>query len=241
MFDDRFRRLERGLLIRFANRETIDMFRRGNLIVTQWEHSRLSGTIASFLGAASGVSNPPLCGAIALHDWPHFPGTGVADVIEIGHKSIAQQQALLSRLSQPLPLGALTELIVRLHWQRLSQDDAELQDAIDEQRIDSLRQQLGLSLAQMKRIDQWTDLCDMFAFYLSRGDSAEGNCELADPQDQVAWDLSWTVTPTHLDIRGLPLPADCEVSLLAFDADGYPGVLQPSFVRVSCSSSPAVK
>ena len=212
------------------------MFRRGNLIVTQWEHSRLSGTLASFLGAASGVNNPPLFGAIALHDWPHFPGTGVADVIEIGHKSSAQQQELLSRLAQPLPLDPLTELIVRLHWQRLSEDDAELQDAIDGARIETLRRQLGLSRKQMKRFDQWTDLCDMFAFYLSRGDSTEGNCELADPKNQAAWDLSWTITPTHLDVRGLPLPADCEVSLLAFDADSYPDVLQPSFVRISCGS-----
>ena len=48
--------------------------RSDNRIVTQAEHSRLSGAFASLLGRTLNLTVCKLAGAIALHDWPHFSG-----------------------------------------------------------------------------------------------------------------------------------------------------------------------
>ena len=212
------------------------MFRRSNnLIVTQWEHSHLSGRLAALLGKAAGVCNPELFGAIALHDWPHFAMTGLTDEIVIGDKTVQQQRELLGRLAQPLPLEPYTELIVRLHWSRLSQGDPDLCEVLDQQRLETLRQQLGFSHAQLERLDRWTDLCDTLAFYLSRGESATGSDELPDPdRDRSNWDLHWVVSPDSLEVRGLPRPYRSEIMLLTFQSEGYPEQLKPAVLDIAC-------
>ena len=83
------------------------MFRRkDNLVVTQVEHSRLSAELAILIGTSIGFEDRRLFGAIALHDWPHFPGPHVVDTIEIGTKTRDQQLELIGRLQDEMPLDA---------------------------------------------------------------------------------------------------------------------------------------
>ena len=217
------------------------MFLRSDgLVVTQWEHSRLSGRLAMLMSEAAGVACPFLCGAIALHDWPHFADGALADRIAIGRKTSEQQRELTMRLAQPLPLDAFTELIVRLHWKRLSEQDPDSGATVEASRIAELRRQLRISHREADRFDQWTDLCDTLGFHLSRADCAEGSCTLPNPiAESGGWELSWSVSRDSLRVRGLPSPGKHAISLLAFASDGYPQALQSHFLHLRGSFTSA--
>lgn len=207
--------------------------RRDQLVVTQFEHSRLSGQLAVLLGQALRYENPELCGAIALHDWPHFSNAWLADTIAVGAKTDAQQRELVQRLRGDLGLDAYTELIVRMHWRRLSGAEHEDWDAVSESRIADLLAKLSLDRDTAEMLDEWTDACDALSFYLSRGDEAEGELCLATPEPH-RYRLRWQTESRSLLVRGVREPMECVVPLLAFGAAGYPDVLVPVMGRISC-------
>lgn len=216
------------------------MFRRANQqIVTQWEHSRLSGEIGMLLGAAADYDDPELFGAIALHDWPHFQDDPLTDEIEIGTKTDQQQEMLIRRLGDPLPIAPLAELLTLMHWRRLGAHDTVIQEVIRPARIASLRQDLGLAETTAGRMDTWTSLCDGLAFYLSRGEAADGTSLLLHPREEaIDWNLDWQVAPDTVRIQGLPYRVHRELSLLVFAAEGYPTALQPRFVSIAATAEP---
>jgi|GEM_PF-5169441 len=227
------------------------MFRRkDNLIVTQAEHSHLSGQIAFLLGRVLGLDVARLAAAIALHDWPHFAGSH-ADTIEIGAKSEAQQRALVDRLSGELPVNEFTELVIRLHWQRLTEEsDVELRSQFNQERIEQLRQNMGLDTEGAHRIDRWTDTCDALAFYLSRGSESAGKDVLPDLAGEQSWSFHWATTSDSLSIHQIRVgradsvvhrdealdvqPFESELFLLAYAADNYPRELAPQMRAIRC-------
>lgn len=227
------------------------MFRRkDNLVVTQSDHSHLSGQIALLLGAGFGIDVTSLAGSIALHDWPHFAGSQ-ADVIEIGKKSDDDQRTLVSRLAGELPVDTFTELLIRMHWQRLSDDaDVELQNAINQDRIDKLRAALSMEQVGAHRIDRWTDVCDALAFYLSQGAESAGKDVLPDLAGERSWSFHWTVTTESLSIHQIRVgradavvhtdeafdlnPMETELSLVMYQAEKYPQELSPIMRQIKC-------
>ncbi len=215
------------------------MFRRADgWTVPQWEHSRLSGDLAVALCAAMGVSEPDFCGAVALHDWPHFVAGGLFDRVAIGDKSDQQQRQLLARLSGPLPLGPLTELVVLLHWRRLSPDLWEQLNAVEmEERIADLQHQIGLSNDQSTELDRWTELCDVLSFHASFGHEANGRARLTRPfrgGDAVV--IRWNVSAEKIAIDGKFQPVHRQLSLYAFQS-GYPQELAPSSLAIELDIS----
>lgn len=211
------------------------MFRRAdNLTVTQAEHSRLAGELALLLGQALELDVARLAGAIALHDWPHFDGVH-ADTIQIGTKTAQQQRELVQRLSGSLPLDEFTELVVRLHWQRLSMEsDSQIQSAINQDRIEELRRAAGLSVRESQNLDGWTDLCDSLAFYLARGEAAEGEFHLSALQSDASWKLRWQTQPDKLTVTGVKREVLSYVSLVVYDSAMYPEVLTPRMWSIAC-------
>lgn len=227
------------------------VFRRNDkLVVTQSEHSRLSGEIALMLGRLFEQDIHRLAGAIAVHDWPHFGGSQ-ADTIEIGKKTAAQQRELVERLSADLPVDPYTELVMRMHWKRLTDEaDVELRTAVNQGRIDDLMEQLGFDIGTAGRLDHWTDVCDGLAFYLSQGSESAGKDVLLDLAGERSWSFHWSVRADYLSIHqvrvgrpdalvhrdeALDLVAfDTDMSLLAYQADGYPQKLSPVMKVICC-------
>ena len=211
------------------------MFRRQQGgIVSQREHSRFSGELASLIGLAVGVDQSRLFAAIAWHDWPHFSQGVEGDTVEIGQKTNQQQHALLDRLAGDQPFDAFTELIMRWHWRRLNVQMGRPADDQNIQRVESLCRDLGLDEQQMARYDRWTDFCDALAFYVSRGEAAEGDFALPDPVQDRQWGLHWRTSGDAVVVEHVPHPFRGQLSLMIYDAAGYPDRLQPDFVRVSC-------
>ena len=224
--------------------------RQDNLIVTQSDHSHLSGQIAFLLGRVFGLDVTRLSGAIALHDWPHFAGAH-ADTIEIGKKSEEHQLALVNRLSGEIPVNEFTEIVIRLHWQRLTEEsDIDLRSEFNQKRIEQLRQSMGLDTEGAHRIDRWTDVCDALAFYLSRGSESAGKEVLPDLAGEQSWSFHWTITSDSLSIHQIRVgradsvvhrdealdvnPFETELSLLAYDAENYPQKLAPQMRVIRC-------
>lgn len=227
------------------------MFRRkDNLIVTQSEHSRISGELTLLFGRFLDLDVRKLAGAVAVHDWPHFGGAQ-ADVIEIGKKTEAQQRELVERLAGELPVDPFTELVMRMHWQRLSEEsDVEMRAAANQSRIDSLKSELGLEQSQANRLDRWTDICDALAFYLSQGLDSSGKDVLPDIEGERSWSFHWTVASEVLSIHQVRVgpanavvhrdeamdtqPFETRLSLLSYESDGYPQELSPTFRVILC-------
>jgi hypothetical protein len=209
------------------------MFRhRNGLIVSQWEHSRLSGELALLVGQATGVDFPELFAAIALHDWPHFRNEPLADQIAIGEKTAEQQRELASSLRSDIPFSPLVQLVILLHWKRLS-DEVEIHDAINDERLHTLMKNVGIDQDTAERMDRWTDLCDTFAFYISRGEAAHGKFLLPHPRDAFrSWKLAWHVNEDHLEIRGLGSDVRSSLRFVAYDSVGYPNLLSPQFLAI---------
>ncbi len=181
------------------------------------------------LGVATGVDFPELFAAIALHDWPHFESDPLADSIVIGEKTAEEQRLLTDRLCGELPLSPLAQLVVLMHWQRLS-NEKQVKMAIDERRVDMLLRSLGIQQQTAARMDQWTNLCDTFAFFLSRGEEAEADTLLQDPRDPArSWRLGWKIAADRLDVQGGEIPLEREICLLTYASDGYPDSLTPRF------------
>ncbi len=224
--------------------------RRDNLVVTQSEHSRLSGEIALLLGRLFEQDISRLAGAIAVHDWPHFGGSQ-ADTIEIGKKTAEQQRELVGRLSGELPVDEYTELVMRLHWKRLTDEaDVELRTAINQDRINWLMEQLDWGVDVAGRLDHWTDICDGLAFYLSQGSESAGKDVLVDLAGERSWSFHWSVGPGSLSIHQVRIGRadalvhrdealdlvsfETDTSLLAYQADGYPQKLSPVMKVICC-------
>jgi hypothetical protein len=210
---------------------------RHGYVVPQWEHSRLSGSLAVLLGQATGVQFAELFAAIAMHDWPHFRHDPLADQIVVGEKTEQQQRELSQRLRSELPLAPLVQLVVLLHWRRLS-DDVDITDAIDEARIAALLDTLGMDREEADRADHWTHLCDALAYYLSRGEEAQAEMQLPDPFDSARqWRLSWEVTADRLVVRGCGSELRSQLCLLMYKASGYPNQLSPKFQNINIEFS----
>lgn len=219
--------------------------RKDKRVVTQWEHSRLSGELALLLCSlfrvqTAPVAIPELCGAIALHDWPHFAGD-FNDTIVVGAKTDEQQRQLVERLSGPLPLNPLAELIVRLHWIRMS--DGDVRAAIDLDSVDRLRRDLNLTAQQATQIDGWTEVCDSIAFYIARGQSVReqhalahlGNGQQLEFCLQVQSDLVSISDIRSSDGGRVEInPIACRVPLLTYRREGYPQTLWPEMDSIHC-------
>lgn len=228
--------------------------RKDGKVVTQAEHSRLSGELALLLGQFLQQDVARLAGAIAVHDWPHFGGSHV-DNIEIGQKSAADQRMLVDRLAADLPFDDFTELIMRMHWRRLSDDsDVELRDAVSDTRIDELRRAEGISVTRAERLDAWTDICDALAYYVSLDLTASPAFELPGLAGDDQWQLTTRIEPGLLDIASRAIgrvggakaagatASGCSetvlrdrVSLVCYKGEPYPEVLVPSMFSVVCT------
>ena len=61
----------------------------------------------------------------------------------------------------------------------------------------------------------------------------------ADPHRlQSDWRITWCIRLSSLEVKGLPHRHDACVSLLGFEADGYPTALRPCFIEIPCALQP---
>ena len=172
-------------------------------------------------------------------------------MIEIGKKTDDQQRELVERLAGQLPVDSFTELVMRMHWKRLSDEaDVELRNAVNQSRIETLMSQLNVNAAQANRLDRWTDVCDALAFYLSQGMDSAGKFVLPDLLGERSWSFHWSVEDNLLSVHQVRVGAanavvhrdeamdvqsfDEDLSLLMYQSESYPQELSPLFRVIRC-------
>jgi hypothetical protein len=213
------------------------MFERADgYIVTQWEHSRLSGEVAAAMCTGLGAVAPDWCGAIAMHDWPHLDLGGLFDKISVPHSSDRERQELLSRLAGEIPLGPLEQLVVLQHWRRLLPElwQENLGTDFYERRRAVLLRDLRMTPGEADNMDRWCSWCDAVAFYLARGERSLGQICLTPPGHDVPYCVDWQIGSNRVEIGGGLHSVRRELSWYGWKSEGYPQNLRARRFAMEC-------
>lgn len=141
------------------------------VVFSQYEHGRLSGTLASLWGNEQfdrpALNFPSFVRGVALHDWAY----GVVDDLPIGE---AVESDWLKVIQKGVNYGlddATSDIVAKLHLRRLlALDSSPGREALIE-RIDELvavrLTEVSATRGEFERADRITRLCDMVAFDFS--------------------------------------------------------------------------
>jgi hypothetical protein len=164
---------------------------------------------------------------VTLHD----RGYGQLDVDPVGGEMPVERWAELQLLGAA-PRGAdpVVDLVAALHVHRLIGDGREPVLAAARARIGALlpglREAAGVGEAQALEADRVTDLCDRAAFVFCFERPADGAVDVAGGRVAYAVDGAGLV---ELSPWPLAVPA-VDGLILGYEADGYPGELEPVVV-----------
>jgi hypothetical protein len=207
------------------------------IVVPQWEHGKLAGTLALLWGNAE-FAPPPVppdsfLAGIALHDRAY----GHLDNLPIGEMTEATWFEVARRGFTTVWADPMADMIAKLHIQRLmSYGQTPARQALAAEMATAIAAQIeqhGLSAELLARIDRITRLCDDIAFNFCFEVPAEGAVEVF-PQ----WEGERTVTVQHRVANGVitvdpwPFRVDSHTGyLVGYQREGYPEVLEPVMLR----------
>ena len=138
------------------------------MIIPQYEHGKLAGTLASLWGNADfdrpALDFPAFVQGVAFHDW-HY---GVLDTVAVGGGDPAAWLAIVRKGVAHRFDAPATDIVAKLHIRRLlsmreSPEHKELVEKIDA-RISERLPASGSSLEQLQWADKITEFCDDVAF-----------------------------------------------------------------------------
>lgn len=207
--------------------------KRRPIVVPQWEHEKLAGTLALLWGNAE-FERPPvpfesfLIG-VGLHDraYGHLDNLPIGEMAEETWLEVARR-GFATAWSDPI-----ADLIARLHIQRLvSYGPASVRQALAadmEAQIAAQIDQIGLPAGLFTRIDRITQLCDNIAFHFCFEAPVEGTVEVFSQ-----WDVEKAVAVHYRVAEGI-ITVDFwffGVSrhtgyLVGYRREEYPEVLEP--------------
>ena len=207
------------------------------IVVPQWEHEKLAGTLALLWGNAQ-FERPPVppdsfLAGVALHDRAY----GHLDNLPIGEMAPETWLEVARRGFAATWADPVAELIARLHIQRLvTYGHASVRQALGagmEAQIAAQIAQTGLPAELFARIDRITRLCDNIAFLFCFEAPAEGTVEVF-----PRWEGDETVAVQYRIAEGVimvdPWPF-CVSShtgyLVGYGREGYPERLEPVMLR----------
>jgi hypothetical protein len=210
------------------------------VVISQYEHGRLSGIFASLWGNAS-FDRPALDFAafiegVAFHDW-HY---GLADSLSIGE---APEDEWLETVTRGVELrfdDALTDLVAKHHIRRLISSQragaAALLEKI-EARISERLPETGLTRTQFEWADRITRFCDHLAFDFSFEQPLTNTLPVYARQDSLdKTPVTYAIRPNgEIVVEPWPFAAESFSGILtAFQLDGYPQSLSPVLVPYCC-------
>jgi hypothetical protein len=203
------------------------------IVVPQWEHQRLAGTLALRWGNAM-FARPPIPRdsfllGVGLHDRAYGP----LDNLPIGGIPEVEWLALTQAGFAMTWADPAADLIVKLHLQRLtgysSAPARQAAAAAMAAQVAQHAQRHGLDAATFARIDRITNLCDRIAFDFCFEAPATGEVSIFpryDANTEVV--VSYRIDGSTITVR--PWPFGVEVAtgyLIGYQHAGYPAVLEP--------------
>jgi hypothetical protein len=203
------------------------------IVVPQWEHQQLAGTLALLWGNAAferpAIPSASFVAGVGLHDRAYGP----LDNLPIGGIPEADWLALTQAGFATAWADPAADLIVKLHLQRLAgygiAPERQAAAAAMAEAIQTYAARHGLDLPTFNRIDRITNLCDRIAFDFCFEAPASGTVSIFPRNDAI------TEVAVNYQIAGDKIfvdPWPCSVAeargyLVGYQRDGYPKVLEP--------------
>lgn len=207
------------------------------VVVPQWEHEKLAGTLALLWGNDE-FAPPPIAAdsfltGVALHDRAY----GHLDNLPIGAQSEETWREVARRGFAPTWADPVAEVIARLHIQRLvGYGPASVREALAagmEAEIAAQIAQTGLPAALFARIDRITRLCDNISFAFCFEAPAEGTVEVfAQWGGEPAIPVHYRVAEGVITVDPWPFGVRSHSGyLVGYEQEGYPERLEPVMLR----------
>lgn len=203
------------------------------VVVPQWEHQKLAGTLALLWGNADfdrpAVPWESFLVGVGLHDRAYGP----QDALPIGELPEAEWLALTRRGFAMGWADPVADLIAKLHLTRLVRSDEsplrKAEAATMTAAIHELLQQHGLDATTFERIDRITNLCDRIAFDFCFEAPAGGAVAIfAKNERDEAVSVCYRIAGGAIHVNPWPFGVDSHTAyLVGYQLDGYPTVLEP--------------
>jgi hypothetical protein len=206
------------------------------IVIPQFEHEKLVGTLALLWGNAA-FNLPPVpfesfLTGIALHDRAY----GHLDNLPISEASEADWLANTRKGFDMAWRDPLADAIAKMHLQRLASYGTspvrQAEAAAMAEEIAALAAEHGLDRALLARIDRITRLCDDIAFAFCFEAPAQGSVRVYphnDADDEV--DVSYHVEDGKIRVTPWPFAVESHRGyLVGYQLGGYPEVLEPVMV-----------
>jgi hypothetical protein len=203
------------------------------VVVPQWEHQKLAGTLALLWGNAA-FDRPPIpresfLVGVGLHDRAY----GLLDTLPIGGIPEEDWLALTQAGFAMAWADPAAELIAKLHLQRLasygSAPARQAAVAVMAQEIEAYAERHSLDLPTFARVDRITNLCDRIAFDFCFEAPASGEVGIFPRNDddaEVA--VSYRVAGDTISVAPWPFGlSEASGYLVGYQRDGYPDRLEP--------------
>lgn len=204
------------------------------IIISQYEHGRLAGTLAWWWGneqfARPEMDFAAFVQGVALHDWAY----GVIDNIPIFGVTQEQWLAVVSRGADLQFANATTDVVAKLHLRRLLSGRegpgvAELVAQLDG-RVAERLPETGRTVNQFLWADAITALCDQLAFDFCFEEPGPGIGQVyAGRDDDQQTAIRYELRPGgELVVDPWPFaPAMIGGTLVGYTCEGYPDRLEP--------------
>lgn len=212
-----------------------------DLILPQFEHSRLAGMLAWYWGNAHfdrpAIDFGGFARGVTLHDW-HY---GMLDNHPLGKFDDAEWLEIAEAGVSVDYADPVTDVVAKYHLHRLMETpqsaEAKRLMARLEAKIDAHTAETPYPPAAFGWADRITRFCDGVAFHFgfeNRGWHSGPVCANAGTTDET--DVAYEITMEPL-IRFTPWPfsvADFSEQVVRFPAEGYPEKLDPEVALVHC-------
>jgi hypothetical protein len=217
--------------------EAMFLSKQRPIAIPQWEHQKLAGTLALLWGNTE-FERPPvpfesfLIG-IGLHDRAYGP----LDNLPIGAIPEDEWLALTHSGFEMSWADPVADLITKLHLKRLtSYGRAPARQALAAEMAQAIQANIerhGLDATIFERIDRITNLCDRIAFDFCFEAPAEGNVRIfpRNGRDEEVT-VGYQVKEGTIAVNPWPFGVESQRgSLVGYQLEGYPAVLEPVIVR----------
>ena len=203
------------------------------IVIPQWEHQKLAGTLALLWGNADfeqpSVSFESFLTGIGLHDRAYGP----LDNLPIGGIPEEEWLALTRSGFEMTWADPIADLVTKMHLKRLaSYGSAPARQAMAVEMVQAIQAQIqryGLDAATFERIDRITDLCDSIAFDFCFEVPAKGEIRIFprnDRDEEVM--VSYRIESGTTQVDPWPFKVESHSGyLIGYQLEGYPTVLEP--------------
>lgn len=211
--------------------------KRRPIVVPQWEHEKLAGTLALLWGNAE-FARPPVPSdsfltGIALHDraYGHLDNVPIGEMAEETWFEVAHRGFVTMAWADPV-----ADVIARQHIQRLMSyrqtPESQARAAAMAAAIAAQIEQIGLPAALLARIDRVTKLCDDIAFNFCFEAPVEGSVRVFPHYDQdTEVEVHFRIADGVITADPWPFGVDRHTGyLVGYQREGYPDVLEPVMV-----------